>query len=50
MQGAYSCCEATNPSVQMKELYGHQISGMFGAHCAGYALSKLYLSKDLFKA
>ena len=30
-QGAFSCCEATNPSMQMKELYGHQISGMFGA-------------------
>ncbi|KAK9840659.1 hypothetical protein WJX81_007805 [Elliptochloris bilobata] len=29
-QGAFSCCEATNPNVQMKELYGHQISGMFG--------------------
>lgn len=30
-QKAFSCCEATNPNVQMKELYGHQISGMFGA-------------------
>ncbi len=33
LQEAYSCCDATNPNVQMKELYGHQISGMFGALC-----------------
>ncbi len=33
LQQAYSCCDATNPNVQMKELYGHQISGMFGALC-----------------
>ena len=32
-QEAFSCCDATNPNVQMKELYGHQISGMFGAPC-----------------
>ena len=34
MQGEFTCCDTTNPSVQMKQLYGHQISGMFGARRA----------------
>ena len=33
-QGEFTCCDTTNPSLQMKQLYGHQISGMFGARCA----------------
>jgi threonine dehydrogenase-like Zn-dependent dehydrogenase len=34
--GYMSCCDCTNPSKEMEELYGHDISGIFGySHLTG---------------
>jgi threonine dehydrogenase-like Zn-dependent dehydrogenase len=34
--GAFSCCDCTNPSKEMEKLYGHRTSGFFGySHLTG---------------
>jgi threonine dehydrogenase-like Zn-dependent dehydrogenase len=35
-KGAYSCCDATNPSQECEEMYGHRTAGIFGySHLTG---------------
>jgi len=35
-RGEFTACEGTNPSKAMKEMYGHQLSGIFGySHLTG---------------
>jgi len=35
-QGLYSCCDTTNPSREMEEMYGHRIAALFGySHLTG---------------
>jgi threonine dehydrogenase-like Zn-dependent dehydrogenase len=36
MRGEFTACEATNPSREMKQMYGHCLSGIFGySHLTG---------------
>jgi len=36
LKECYSCCDTTNPSKEMEELYGHRTAGLFGySHLTG---------------